>query len=280
MDIQLDFVLLDDLALAWERHGPTVLSHLRQATPQRFGPLIELGMLDRMHAGNGAALAALPSGAATGQLLGELLRNTEGSAGKYRQLHLERLGAVLTSRNPRAEDQVEWLQFCRKAQEAAEFAALPKIIAHGLVGAMRELEDNIHLHSQRTHDGIVAFRATLDEFEFVVADSGIGVLQGLRGAARYSHLTDAGTALKTALSDGQSRLLDEDPGRGFGFHELFVSLANLNGELRFRSDDHALTIDGSGPALPQARLAQKARLQGFVISIVCTLKPSAPSRVH
>jgi hypothetical protein len=112
------------------------------------------------------------------------------------------------------------------------------------------------------------------------ADSGVGVLHGQRSVPRYVQITDAGAAPKTALSDGQSRPIDQDPGRGFGFHDLFVSLANLNGELRFRSDDHALTIDGSGPALPQARLAQEARLRGFVISIVCTLKPSPPPRMH
>ncbi len=280
MSRYLDFALLDDLALAWERRGPSVLAHLRQVTPRRLGPLIELGMLDRMHVNSGAAFAALPEATVAAPLVGALLQRVDRGNGRYHQVHLERLGAVLTNRNPRVEDQVEWLQFCRKAQEAAEFAALPKILAQGLVGALRELEENIHLHSQRSHDGIVAFRSTADEFEFVVADSGIGVLQGLRGASRYADLTDAGAALKTALSDGQSRLLDEDPNRGFGFHDLFVSLANLNGELRFRSDDHALTIDGSGPALPQARLAQKARLQGFVISIVCTLKPPTPSRLH
>lgn len=59
-----------------------------------------------------------------------------------------------------------------------------------VIGAMRELEDNAHLHSRRAQDGLVAFRGTVDEFEFVVADSGIGVLQGLREAPRYAHLKD------------------------------------------------------------------------------------------
>ena len=274
----LDFALLDDLALARERRGTAVLDHLAQVGVQRLGPLVELCMHDRMRPTEPAALDTLPAATAL-TLLKQAAPGQRDLAGRYGSDQQCRFGAIVTNRNPRADDQVGWLQFCRKAQETAE-CSLPKIIAQGLVGAMREMEDNIHLHSQHAQDGIVAFRGTADEFEFVVADSGIGVLQGLRGASRYAHLTDAGTALKTALSDGQSRLLDQDPGRGFGFHDLFVSLANLNGELRFRSDDHALTIDGSGPALPQARLAQKARLQGFVISIVCTLKPPAPPRVH
>lgn len=226
-----------------------------------------------------AALDALPK-APTLTLLKQAALNQRDPAGRYGNDLLSKFGVIGTNRDPRAENTVEWVQFCRKAQEAAEFTGLPKLFAQGLVGSIRELEDNIHRHSKRAQDGVIAFRGSSDEFEFVVADSGIGVLQGLREVPRYAHITDAGTALKTALADGQSRLLDEDPGRGFGFHELFVSLANLNGELRFRSDDHALTIDGSGPALPQARLAQKARLQGFVISIVCALKPPAAGQIH
>jgi hypothetical protein len=275
----LNFALLDDLALARERRGAAVLGHLAQINVQRLGPLVELCMLDRMRPTEPAALDALRTAPAL-TLVRQAVPDQRDPAGRYGGDLLSRFGAIGTNRNPLAEDTVEWVQFCRKAQEAAEFAALPKVIAHGLIGAMRELEDNIHLHSRRAQDGIVAFRGTVDEFEFVVADSGIGVLQGLREAPRYTHLTDAGAALKTALSDGQSRLLDQDPGRGFGFHDLFVSLANLYGELRFRSDDHALTIDGSGPALPQARLAQKATLQGFVISIVCTPKPQPQESLH
>lgn len=271
----LDFALLDDLALARERKGPTVLGHLRQVVPERLGPVVELCVLDRMYPATAAGLAMLRQEPAATVV--QTVISRRGPGAYYRDMR-ERLGAILTDRNPHCEDPVTWTQFCRKTQEAAEFAGLPKSLAQGLVGALRELETNVHEHSGRTHDGVIGFRATPDEFEFVIADSGIGVLTGLRGAARYRTMTDAGLALKTALADGQSRLLDVDPGRGFGFHELFVNLSNLNGELRFRSDDHALTIDGAGPTLPQARLAQKARLQGFVISVVCTVMP--PGRLH
>lgn len=272
----LDFALLDDLALARERMGPAVLGHLRPISAQRLGPAIELCILDRMYpAAAPAGLVALRKTPSSAVLQAGLNRR---GAGAFHGDEAERVGAILTERDPHREDPVTWTQFCRKAQEAAEFAGLPKELAQGLVGALRELETNIHEHSGRAQDGVIGFRGTPEAFEFVVADSGIGVLAGLRSAARYSTMTDAGLALKTALTDGQSRLLDVDPDRGFGFHELFVNLANMNGELRFRSDDHALSIDGASLALPQARLAQKARLQGFVISVVCSVTP--PGRMH
>lgn len=279
MKFMLNFMLLDDLALARERRGSDVLVHLQQAVVERVGPVVELGVLDRMYPAGPAAIDLLAA-TTSSMVLKAVLRPEGDLVGRYGSDQHSRFGAIRTNRDPRAEAPLAWIQFCRKAQEAAEFAKLPKIIAQGLIGALRELEDNIHLHSQRAQDGIVAFRGTAEEFEFVVADSGIGVLAGLRGSPRYAHLADAGAALKTALSDGQSRLLDDDPGRGYGFHELFVSLANLNGDLRFRSDDHALMIDGSGPALPRARLGQKAMLQGFVVSVVVALKPAARGPVH
>jgi hypothetical protein len=271
----LDFALLDDLALARERMGPAVLGHLRQTSAQRLGPATELCILDRMYPAAPAGLASLRKTPASAVLRAGLNRR---GAGAFYVDEAERVGAILTERDPYREDPVTWTQFCRRAQEAAEFAGLPKELAQGLVGALRELETNIHEHSGRAKDGVIGFRGTPKAVEFVVADSGIGVLAGLRRAARYSTMTDAGLALKTALADGQSRLLDVDPDRGFGFHELFVNLANLTGELRFRSDDHVLSIDGAGPALPQARLAQKARLQGFVISVVCSVTPR--ERMH
>jgi hypothetical protein len=190
------------------------------------------------------------------------------SHGVHIDSHTTRTGFVLTNRSPRDSDQSSWLLFCRKAQEAAELS-LPKGVAQGLIGAMREIEENIHLHSERPHDGVVGYRGTANEFEFIVADNGIGILDSLRKSARYSNLSDTGRAIQTALADGQSRLLEDNPGRGYGFHDLFVGLANLNGELRFRSGDYALTIDGTSPTLISARLSQKSSIQGFIANVVC-----------
>ena len=57
----LNFALLDDLALARERQGAAVLSHLGRVDVHRLGPLVELCMLDRMRPAEPAALDALPA---------------------------------------------------------------------------------------------------------------------------------------------------------------------------------------------------------------------------
>ena len=261
---ELTFAFLDDLALAAVRRRVNAPAHLASSRATRIGPFLELAALDRCRH---LPLDALPIGG-IGQRFRAARRPSHTGRGAFAETPRERVGFIQTCRDPEAEDQVHWMAFCRKAQEAAELS-LPKAIAQGLIGTMREIEENVHLHSGRAHDGIVGFRGTRGEFEFAVTDNGIGILKSLRQSPDYGHLNDSGIAMKVALSDGQSRLRHVDAGRGYGFHDLFVGLANLNGELRFRSEDHALTINGTSPALIRARLDQKVGIPGFLANVVC-----------
>lgn len=268
----LDFEMLDDLTLAIGRKSVDARSHLSQATVNRLGPLTELVVLGRAKEYHSMSPDCLPHSALKEALIRALLETRRASSAHGNSNH-SRFGFIATSRDPNAEDQTEWVAFCRKAQEAAETAGLPKTEAQQLVGALREMEENVHLHSARPDDGLVGYSATAEAFEFVVADSGIGVLRSLQSCPAYSDLRDGGTAIKIALSDGASRF-GSSSGHGYGFHGLFVGLANLSGDLRFRSGDHALVIDGSDLSLMHARLNQRAYLQGFVISVLCRARPN------
>lgn len=64
-----------------------------------------------------------------------------------------------------------------------------------------------------------------------------------------------------------------EPHHGHGFRNLFRNLANINGELRFRSDDNAATATGVGPELVKREIRQKPPFNGFVSSIVCKARP-------
>jgi len=266
---ELSFDFLDDLALAAVRRRVNPAIHLRVRRANRIGPLIELLALSRsvMLPFDELPLCTIR------QALARALSATRVESGQHCIEEGKRVGFVLTGRDALADDQAHWIVFCRRAQEAAELS-LPKPIAQGLIGAMREIEENVHLHSERSFDGVVGYRGTGTEFEFVVADNGVGILDSLRKSPDYEHLGDSGSAIKTALTDGQSRLRHLNPDRGYGFHDLFVGLANLNGELRFRSGDHALTIDGTSPSLMSARLSQKVKMSGFLTSVVCRLTPA------
>lgn len=160
-------------------------------------------------------------------------------------------------------------------QAARDITKLPGTTPQQLVAAVREMESNIHEHSDAPATGLVAFRAAPGSFEFVAADQGIGVLRSLRTCTNYSGLSDHGAALELALREGTSRYDATEPGRGKGFRDLFRGLLNLNGLLRFRSGDQALTMDGTSPSLATAALAQKPEIDGLFVSV----KVLAPHRM-
>ncbi|HEX4410230.1 MAG TPA: hypothetical protein VH206_15760 [Xanthobacteraceae bacterium] len=166
------------------------------------------------------------------------------------------------------EEPDDWHDFCCSLEEGAVLAGFPKRNAQELVAATRELVSNIFDHSGALSSGIAGFSIIDDELEIVVADSGIGVLESLRTSPEFSALRDSGEALQAALADGVSRF-GKRSGHGGGFRDLFRGLINLNGNLRFRSGDHALNINGVSLGLSAARISQKVQLPGFIISIMC-----------
>ena len=151
-------------------------------------------------------------------------------------------------------------------------SGLSKNVSGQLVAAMMELESNIQEHADAPNTGVVAFRAEAGAFEFVVADRGIGILKSLRSGGEYPDMRDEGAALRAALTEGVSRH-GRDIGRGLGFRPVFLGLVDLYGELRFRSGDHAVMMDGVGPDVATARIAQKVPLQGFFASVRCHACP-------
>ena len=136
---------------------------------------------------------------------------------------------------------------------------------------MRELENNIHEHADAPETGILAYRAEPGAFEFVVADRGIGVLRSLRRCPAYAAVLDEGKALSAALADGVSRH-GPDSNHGHGFRPIFIGLMDLHGELRFRSGDHAVTMNGTSPTIATSKIAQKGAIDGFVGSVRCHAK--------
>lgn len=258
----LTFKLVDDLALATLRESGSGIVIPTGTRAVGLGPLLELAWYGRK----------------TWQASTRGLVGFEAMVAALKATHSRwvspdsRLGFVRVRRA--AEDTMNrgWVSFCLSAQHAFQTAGIGKRTAQQIIGAMCELEENIHLHSEAADTGLIAFASVADSFEFVVADRGIGVLASLAKRKDFADLRDHGIALQTALKDGNSRF---GPDRGgVGFHDLFVGLANLSAQLRFRSGDYALSIDGASPRLEQAELVQLACLKGFFISVRC----SGPSR--
>jgi len=248
---QLTFEKVDDFLLSLEVGHPDPEVLLRDVELNRLGPAAEL------------LCANVPD-----RILGQapLLRFL--SARESRPRLSEQMRGLFHLKG-RLKGTESWDAFCLNAQHAAQRAGFPKRIAQGFVAAILELEDNIHLHSQAPHTGFVAFRSVPGEFEFVVADTGVGILQSLRSCTQYEHVNDSGTALRLALTDGYSRF-GTTSGHGYGFRPLFVGLANRRGSLRFRSSDHCLEMSGENPNLVSARIHQRPHIPGLQISVVCS----------
>jgi hypothetical protein len=143
-----------------------------------------------------------------------------------------------------------------------------------LVAAMGELIGNVIDHSQCEESGIAIFSARTGVFEFVVADRGIGVLRSLSQWSDFKTLHDDGAALAQMVETGVSRH-GPNLGHGNGFRPIFERLADMSGQLRFRSGDYALSLDGKFGDRIARQLSQKPRLCGFFASVVCRMPATA-----
>lgn len=258
----LDFTVLDGLAFAAAR-GRLDGRAVPAMTAREIGPVLELEQL------SGSGLLPSPHAAPFLSLDGlSAMVRALGSGTRQWICPQSRMTGFLRAAASLPHDETNWIRFGLAAQQAATNAGFQRKIAAQLTAAIGEFHSNVYEHSDASDTGIVAFHARPGRFEFVVSDRGIGVLQSLRSGPDYPNLTDHGEALRLTLTDGVSRF-GANSGRGRGFRPLFIGLANLNGALRFRSGDHALLIDGRGPSLMMARPAQKAILQGFLVSVSC-----------
>lgn len=258
-----DYGVADELAWAAQTATLAGMGRIRVLRSGIVGALVEMVLARR---GNPSAFAnvefAAPFAGVIDQAVGGRHVTGEGYQARTGVFPLSRI-------TPPNADTDLWALWRSRAEQAAVAVGLPSGLAASIVGAMGELQDNVFLHSQRPETGLVVYAATADAFEIVVADSGIGVLASLKQGAGYANVTDGGGALKIAVQDGESRF-GRASGHGFGMGQMFRALADHDGELRFRSDDHALTVRGHSPSLQGGvELAQKARLPGLTISVRC-----------
>jgi hypothetical protein len=259
-----DFAALDGLAFAAER-GRFNGRKLPRMVAQKLGPVVELVQL--------AVTGLLPTPERAEWLaldgLAVLYRAMLSGRSQWVCPDGRRIGFLRPGTQP-PKSGVRWTGFCLAAQQAASMAGFSTRTAQQLVAAIGELRSNVYENSCSPETGLIAFRAGTSSFEFVVADRGVGVLATLRTCPEYDCVADHGEALKLALTEGVSRF-GSKASRGFGFRPIFVGLANIKGYLRFRSGDHALTIDGTKPSLTTARPAQKPILPGFIVSVSCDI---------
>ena len=253
-----DYNVVDGLGRARQRDREPRL-HGQVFRAASAGPVIELVNLEATD--NLTSLRAEPwfDDASLGPLLAAL---------EARQLqwlaHDGRQGLIIAESLER-EDVLT--SFKIDAHKAALIAGFTKAAAL-LVAAMGELIGNVIDHSDARNSGIALFSAHANEFEFVIADCGIGVLQSLSQNPEHASLGDEGRALQAMVESGVSRFARETD-HGNGFRPIFEKLADMTGHLRFRSGDYALTLDGRFGDRVARQLAQKPQVKGFLAAVTC-----------
>ena len=262
----LTFALLDSLTAP-----PTAKdgSAVKDTIVTRIGPLVEFAYLDYLNA------------------ITRLSSPNRCTPIKSLQTALSKSGIsqfqITTTLNPNEfefirgfqteseADDLRWMTFCRRLESAAARAGLGDQFAKALTGTVEEMTSNVLEHSEHAETSIVGYRWSQREFEYVVADSGIGVLQSLRKNSYYLNLEDAGKALETAVQEGESRH-GHNVGHGLGFRDLLNNIANMNSYLRFHSGNYVLVVDGTqSPPIWETKPCKP--LQGLLISIVSRALP-------
>jgi hypothetical protein len=258
----LSFTAVDGLAFAAQK-GKLGSAPSRSFMVGDIGPLLELRHLsiDGRLVPFESILAGMPLH--TAGLFAALKQNQQRF---WVCPSTKRIGFFRTTNNE--DDVSNSYSFGMAAQKAATVAGFSKLVASQLVAAIVEMVDNIYLHSTLSESGLAAFHARPGYFEFAVLDRGVGILRSLQQSSEYMRLSDHGDALQMALTDGCSRF-GANSNHGHGFRPLFIGLSNLNGALRFRTGDHALTIDGRDPiSIPWTKIA-KPNISGFLAFVSC-----------
>ena len=257
----LTFQLLDDVLLLpkseREKKIGCCIAH-------RIGPLVEYALFD--HTSSQSYLSQ--SKTLQAHMLSRVLQATPVTVpSRATSLDARTLEFLKTPHMNAAFDEPWWIAFCKRLESGIQSAGLPRRFAGQLAGTFGEMVSNLVEHSEHPETGLVGYQWRPGEFEYVVADNGIGLLNSLKQHPAYAALVDTGQALDTALQDGESRH-GRQARRGTGFNMLILNIASHHSYLRFRSGDHCHTIDGTRLS-PRLTTQLGSDFQGFLVSIVC-----------
>ena len=160
----LSFDLVDDICLALTS-GSISENDLPMISSGPLGPLLELHHSSVL---NGSGRAWL-----TDSRYQLIVEEYEDLAPKYREgdTHLGRI-----SINSLNSSETAKTDFYIRSRRALEHAGFSKPEAAQMLGAIDELYSNVIEHSGSIERSYIAYAASERQFEFVIADYGIGIL--------------------------------------------------------------------------------------------------------
>ena len=258
----LDSNLVDDLALAPTSAFPAAMEAIGRADSFGVGAIVEYELYRRNNRQELPPLQEWLMSPVT-QLVGNLL---DGAAASPANCSLQALAADAMSIPIESGSSIAWTAFLKRVEATARDSGFADLVSSGFAGAIAELADNVLQHSQEPSTGLVAFCGCRGVFEYVVADSGIGMLASLRAAPEFRSLRDDVEALPLAITSGVSRW-GRGVGFGYGYRAVFLPLRAVNGVVRLRSGKAVLQIDGAGCRPDFGRCSQRPAHQGVVATV-------------
>lgn len=232
--------------------------------------LVEYHCLGRVKAGVVPPLPPAINSSTIGRAFAALRRTATSSS---RRIDVQPAEFHLLHTDADPED-LNWKAFTIRFNRSAQEVGLDKNVAGGLRSALLEMADNAVFHSQTNGPILVGYRVLEGFAQFCVADLGIGVLDSLRSCPDFSHLRYDHEAIREAIRDGVSRM-----GRrrgGMGFREIFKALSEQWGQLRFRSGQGCLMIDGTDLDADRLDEVFVSPLPGFQITVSCRTGDHVP----
>ena len=253
---------LDELAVAPVSAFGRAQHDIGRIFADRVGAIVEYEHYRRNNRPELPPLAEYSSSPITGQISGLL----DGHVPAQPNLSLQPIHADAITIPQGLGAVPAWTAFVKRAEATARDVGFADSVAAGLAGAIRELADNIFQHAESLTSGIAAFARNPDRFEYVVADSGIGMLASLRKASEFRSIRDDLEALPLAVTPGVSRH-GRGVGYGYGYRAVFLPLRAANGSVRLRSGKAVLQIVGSGPRPDQGMCSQRPYHHGVVVTV-------------
>lgn len=241
--------------------------------------LLEYGCLG--WAMRGGSLPALPpavSGSDIGRALNVVpsvlgLRTDAPSPRSLRRLDAQTAEFLaLRSENDLTDE--GWEHFAARFETSARSVGFTFDASARLQLALYEMAENAVIHAE-SPTILVGYHASPGTALFCVADVGIGVLASLRKNPAFRHLRLHSEAITAALQDGSSSRRPDEGGGGFGFRQVFTSLTDQWGSLRFRSGEGCLTMEGTDCDASRGYVTHPPSVPGFQATICC--RTNAPN---
>lgn len=219
-----------------------------------------------------AAITSSPMGLALGEVRSELgLRAfgpQKGASGRTdrRAIEFHPVG------DAEGVQERPWEEFLLRFEFSAKGVGFTPKVASGLQAALHEMAANAATHGQADVPALAGYEVRDGVALFCVADADPGVLASLRRNPQYGHLASHNEALRLALRDGVSGVVGQER-RGFGFRQVFKSLAAQWGRLRFRSGEACIQMDGTGLDADHGAISFHPPLPGFQVAVCCRTAP-------